>query len=153
MLGAEPALQTGQSLVAAAGLPGEGAAQTHIQIVQTLSLLTQALAGVAQASAEAVQTQLFARQAALQAQGQTAAQAVHKMTLSPAKALRLKGKGVLTPGADADINVFALKELHEAGTYTDPCREAEGMDTVIVGGGVALEKGVLTSGFGRVVRR
>lgn len=83
----------------------------------------------------------------------TAAQAVHKMTLSPAKALRLKGKGVLTPGADADINVFALKELHEAGTYTDPCREAEGMDTVIVGGGVALEKGALTSGFGRVVRR
>ena len=68
MLGAEPTLQTGQPLVAAAGLPGEGAAQAHIQVVQALGLLAQALARVTQAAAETFQAQAFAAQAILHAQ-------------------------------------------------------------------------------------
>ncbi|MBQ0037569.1 MAG: amidohydrolase family protein [Clostridiales bacterium] len=80
--------------------------------------------------------------------------AIAKMTSRPAAALRLAGKGVLCVGADADINVFALENLHETGTYTDPCRFARGMDNVIVGGQVALEGEKMTgSRAGRIIRR
>ena len=74
----------------------------------------------------------------------TLPQAVRKVTVLPAQAMRLKGKGVLTVGADADINIFKPEALHERATYLDPRRESEGMDTVFVGGKPAILHGVLT---------
>ena len=81
-------------------------------------------------------------------------EAVHKMTQVPAQALRIQGKGCLAVGMDADINVFALHELNEPGTYEDPCRLAQGMRYVIVNGVVALEDGQITGArAGQVIRR
>ncbi len=81
-------------------------------------------------------------------------EAVRKMTSLPASRLRLTGKGVLQPGADADICVFAPLALHECGTYTDPAREAAGMDYVFVGGRPAIARGEWTEErAGRVLRR
>lgn len=65
-------------------------------------------------------------------------EAVNKMTLMPAKALRLNSKGVIAPGADADICIFKPEELHERASYLEPCRVSEGMKAVIVGGKVEL---------------
>ena len=81
-------------------------------------------------------------------------QAVRKMTSLPASRLRLTGKGILQPGADADICVFDPQALHERGTYTDPAREAAGMDYVFVGGRPAIARGEWTKErVGRVLRR
>ena len=61
---------------------------------------------------------------------------------------------MLPAGMDADINVFALHELNEPGTYEDPCRLAQGMRYVIVNGVVALEDGQITGArAGQVIRR
>ncbi len=84
----------------------------------------------------------------------TLAQAVHKMTGAPARALGLTQKGVLAVGKDADINLFDPAALHEAGTYLDPARMAQGMDTVLVMGCPVLRGGQLTGKTpGRVLCR
>lgn len=84
----------------------------------------------------------------------TAEQAVHKITQKPAQVLRLAGKGVLAPGMDADINVFALEKLHQPGTYENPCVLAQGMDYVLADGAVAVEKGKYTGvKAGRILKR
>ncbi len=81
-------------------------------------------------------------------------QAVRKMTSLPASRLRLTGRGILQPGADADLCVFDPLALHECGTYTDPAREAAGMDYVFVGGRPAIARGEWTKErAGRVLRR
>ena len=70
--------------------------------------------------------------------------AVQKATGLPAARLHLTGKGILAPGMDADINVFALEELHEAGTYVEPQKTAEGMTHVFVAGRPAICNGTRT---------
>lgn len=71
-------------------------------------------------------------------------EAVHKMTQAPADALGLQQKGRIALGADADLLIFDPAALHEPGTYTDPAKYAEGMDTVIVAGEIVLCNGTLT---------
>ena len=84
----------------------------------------------------------------------TLPEAVVSMTAIPAGALRLRGKGRLAAGMDADICVFDPASVHEAGTYADPHRCAAGMDWVLVGGVPAIAAGVLTRARpGRVIRR
>ena len=80
--------------------------------------------------------------------------AIHKMTGRPAAVLGMPDRGVLAPGAQADINIFAPEDLREPGTYQDPCRMAEGMDTVLVAGAPVIDGGVYTGAMaGRIVRR
>ena len=74
----------------------------------------------------------------------TLPEAVASMTAIPAQALRLKGKGTLAAGMDADICVFAPENIRENGTYADPARLASGMDWVLVGGVPAIAEGRLT---------
>ena len=79
---------------------------------------------------------------------------IHKMTGRPAAVLGMKDRGVLTPGAQADINVFAPEDLREPGTYQDPCRMAEGLDTVLVAGQPVIDGGQYTGVMaGQIVRR
>ena len=81
-------------------------------------------------------------------------QAVHKLTGAPAAALRLRGKGVLAQGADADVCVFDPEKLHERGTYQQPRQTAEGMTLVLVDGQDAVRDGQLTGVMaGRAIRR
>ena len=80
--------------------------------------------------------------------------AIHRMTGRPAAVLGMSDRGVLAPGAQADINIFAPEDLREPGTYQDPCRMAEGMDTVLVAGAPVIDGGVYTGAMaGRIVRR
>lgn len=84
----------------------------------------------------------------------TLPQAVEKMTSVPARALRLRGKGLIAPGMDADLCVFSPENVREMTTYTDPRQLSRGMDTVLVGGQVAWEQGQMTScRAGKAVKR
>ena len=84
----------------------------------------------------------------------TLPKAVEKMTSAPAKALRLRGKGIIAPGMDADLCVFSPENVEEMGTYTQPKQLAQGMDTVLVAGQVAWERGQMTAcRAGKVVKR
>ena len=74
----------------------------------------------------------------------TLPQAIQKMTSMPAEVLHLPKKGKIAVGYDADINIFELGKIHEAGTYAEPEHFAEGMETVLVGGRAAIRDGKLT---------
>ncbi len=81
-------------------------------------------------------------------------QAVRKMTALPARALRLRGKGVLAPGMDADLCVFDPSQLRENGDYQHPCRMASGLDAVLVAGEPAVIHDTYTGvRAGTVIRR
>jgi N-acyl-D-aspartate/D-glutamate deacylase len=74
----------------------------------------------------------------------TLPEAVRKMTLAPAEALGLGQKGRIALGADADLLIFNPAALHEAGSYEDPARFAQGIDDVFVAGAAVLLDGKLT---------
>ena len=84
----------------------------------------------------------------------TLPQAVHKMTGASAGALGLKDRGVLRPGAAADIVVFDPDSIAERGTFDEPRRYPAGVGYVIVNGVVVIDAGAHTGALpGRVLRR
>jgi N-acyl-D-aspartate/D-glutamate deacylase len=84
----------------------------------------------------------------------TLAQAVHKMTGASAAALGLRDRGVLRPGAAADIVVFNPDSIAERGTFDEPRRYPAGVSYVIVNGTVVIDAGAHTGALpGRVLRR
>lgn len=84
----------------------------------------------------------------------TPEQAVRKMTALPAKALRLRGKGTIAVGMDADLCVFDPAQIQENGDYQHPCRMASGLDAVLVAGEAAVIHDTYTGAqVGTVIRR
>ena len=83
----------------------------------------------------------------------TLPQAVRKVTSQAADLFGFVRKGRLIPGCDADICVFDLARVHEAGSYLDPEQLAQGMDEVIVGGVRAIRAGQFTGETGGTVLR
>jgi N-acyl-D-amino-acid deacylase len=83
----------------------------------------------------------------------TLPQAVHKMTGGAAAALGLADRGVLRPGAAADVTVYDPATIAERATYDDPHRYAAGVSTVVVNGTVVIDGGDHTGALpGRVLR-
>jgi len=81
-------------------------------------------------------------------------QAVEKMTAIPANRLHLEHKGRLNVGADADITIFDYEKVTDNATFAQPALEPEGIETVLIGGEIALEKGrILNASCGRAVRK
>ncbi len=81
-------------------------------------------------------------------------EAVHRLTGLPASTLNLKDRGVLRPGARADIAVFDPDKFMELATTFEPNQLASGMRHVIVNGVHSLRDGVLTGERGgEVIRR
>jgi N-acyl-D-amino-acid deacylase len=80
--------------------------------------------------------------------------AVRKMTGLTAAKLGLRDRGVLRPGALADLTLFDPARVVDRATYEDPFRYGEGIDTVIVNGSVVLDRGRPTDARpGRALRR
>ncbi|MBL8984659.1 MAG: amidohydrolase family protein [Gemmatimonadetes bacterium] len=80
--------------------------------------------------------------------------AVRSMTSLPASVFRLADRGVIRPGAKADLLVFDLDRLRDPTDFQRPHRLAEGIGIVLVDGGIAYEDGRAGSGrFGSVLSR
>ena len=81
-------------------------------------------------------------------------EAVRKMTSLPAQRAGLLDRGLLRPGAAADIVIFEPERIIDRATFQAPHQYPEGIETVIVNGEIVLEKGELTSRRpGKVLRR
>ena len=80
--------------------------------------------------------------------------AIHKMTGATAEAIGLLDRGVLRPGAAADITVFDLARIVDRATFEEPRRYPDGILHVIVNGVAVIDGGVHTGALpGRVLRR
>lgn len=79
--------------------------------------------------------------------------AIHRLTALPAANLSLSDRGLLEAGYFADIVVFDPAKIQDHATYMNPHQLATGVDTVLVNGGIALDRGKPTGAHtGRVVR-
>ncbi len=84
----------------------------------------------------------------------TLEQAIHSMTGLPATVFRVRERGVIRPGAFADLVVFDLAAMRDRATYTQPHQLSEGMRFVFVNGLPSLVDGRLTeTRSGRVLLR
>jgi len=80
--------------------------------------------------------------------------AIHKMTGMPAAKFRLADRGVVRPGAYADLVVFDPARIRDVATYEDPCRFPDGLRAVYVNGTAVARDGAHTGARpGRVLRR
>ncbi|MFI5733702.1 amidohydrolase family protein [Kribbella sp. NPDC051587] len=74
----------------------------------------------------------------------TLPEAVRRMTSLPAARLGLTDRGVLTPGAVADLVVFNPDQIADRSTYADPWQLSVGVVHVLVAGEPVLANGVPT---------
>jgi N-acyl-D-amino-acid deacylase len=81
--------------------------------------------------------------------------AIHKMTGGPAKALRLRDRGLLQEGYRADVTIFDPSDFRDEATYAMPHRYPSGArTTVIVNGTLVVENATHTGATpGAVLRR
>jgi N-acyl-D-amino-acid deacylase len=80
--------------------------------------------------------------------------AVHRMTGLPAIQFRLADRGVLQPGAFADIVMFDAAKIADRATFEAPKIPAAGIDLVVVNGEIVYWEGQATGARpGRVLRR
>lgn len=70
--------------------------------------------------------------------------AVRKMTSLPAEQFQLRGRGVLTRGALADVVVFDAEKVSDPSTYRDPHHYAVGFAHVLVNGVPVIRDGEVT---------
>jgi len=81
-------------------------------------------------------------------------QAVHKMTGLSARNFGLEGRGVIAPGAFADLTVFDPRTVRDAASFEHPVTPAEGIEMVMVNGRFVWREGRPTGERpGRVLRR
>ncbi len=82
------------------------------------------------------------------------ATAIRSMTQTPATVFEMEGRGVLRPGAFADVVVFDLERLRDVATYDDPHRLCEGVVHLLVNGQLAIENERFSGALaGRVMLR
>jgi N-acyl-D-amino-acid deacylase len=78
-------------------------------------------------------------------------EAIRRVTSLPAERIGLDDRGVLKPGARADLAMFDFEQVSESGTLESPNQLPKGTAHVIVNGVVALRGGVVTDGRGGTV--
>ena len=71
-------------------------------------------------------------------------EAIRKMTSLPAQTFRLQGRGVIKPGAWADLVIFDPQKVSDPSTYNDPHHMATGFSDVLVDGVPVIRAGLLT---------
>ena len=67
--------------------------------------------------------------------------AVHKMTGMAAARIGLSDRGLVKPGAFADLTVFDPATVKDESTYAEPHRYAAGIPYVVVNGAVVVDGG------------
>jgi len=81
-------------------------------------------------------------------------EAVRRMTSLPAHCFGFRDRGVVHPGAFADLAVFDPARVKDTGTFTAPARPAEGIELVMVNGRIVWQDGQHSGAHpGRVLRR
>jgi N-acyl-D-amino-acid deacylase len=80
-------------------------------------------------------------------------EAIRKLTSLPAGNLKIKKRGILTPGFYADIAIFDPIKIQDHATFENPHQYSTGMHHVFVNGTPVLENGEHTGATpGRIVR-
>jgi N-acyl-D-amino-acid deacylase len=80
--------------------------------------------------------------------------AVRKMTSLPAQRLRAFDRGLVRPGAVADLVVFDPDRVADRATFEDPQQFCDGVSHVVVAGQLVIDDGEDTGAIaGRVLRR
>ncbi len=79
--------------------------------------------------------------------------AIRSMTSLSAAVMGLPDRGLLVPGAVADIVVFDFERVRDKATYTDPHQLSEGMVYVLVNGEFAVDEGEFTDVMSGTVLR
>ena len=70
--------------------------------------------------------------------------AIHKMTVMPAERLKLKDRGRIANGLQADIVIFDLNEINDRATREHTNIYAQGVENVLVNGRLAVKNGIPT---------
>ena len=79
---------------------------------------------------------------------------IKKMTSMPATALRLNGRGYLSPGYVADIVAFDPEKVKDNATFIQPHQYSEGFNYVMVNGQIVIEDDEHTGVIaGKVIRK
>jgi N-acyl-D-amino-acid deacylase len=79
--------------------------------------------------------------------------AIQKMTSMPARKIQLSDRGVIRPGAFADLVAFNPETVRDEATFSDPHQYPSGISLVVVNGVVTVRDGALTGDLaGRPVR-
>lgn len=79
--------------------------------------------------------------------------AIHKMTGLPARKIQVEDRGVIRPGAFADLVAFDPSTILDTATFDDPHQYPRGIDLVVVNGAVTVREGAMTGTLaGRPVR-
>jgi len=79
--------------------------------------------------------------------------AIHKMTGLPARKIQLEDRGVIRPGAFADLVAFSPDTIRDTATFTDPHQYPQGINLVVVNGKITVREGSMTGTLaGRPVR-
>jgi N-acyl-D-amino-acid deacylase len=94
------------------------------------------------------------RQFALDEGGIGLGATIRSMTSLPAEKFGMAGRGVIEPGAFADIAVIDLDRLADRATFLEPHQYADGIEYLLVNGVVSIDRGRATDGGGgRGLRR
>jgi dihydroorotase/N-acyl-D-amino-acid deacylase len=80
-------------------------------------------------------------------------EAIHKMTLMPARAMGLPDRGLLQEGMKADIVVFDPRTVADKATYENPHQYPVGISHVLINGRVSVENEVFQPRKNGVVLR
>jgi N-acyl-D-amino-acid deacylase len=79
--------------------------------------------------------------------------AIHKMTGLPATKIQLGDRGIIRPGAFADLVAFDPATVSDQATFSDPTQMPTGISAVVVNGVVTVLDGELTGDLaGRPIR-
>lgn len=83
----------------------------------------------------------------------TLEEAVYKMTKKPADTFRMVGRGEVKVGNYADLTIFNPDTVIDKGTFTDPAQFPEGIEYVLINGGLTVKQGKHTGNRSGVVLR